>query len=1003
MKSIVRASVIILLSFVASMSVQASINVLVARDFYDPNGRCEIDTYSLNYFLPMHKMVADDLRVFEVDSYQFDAEKDRLARYDVVVIWDLPRAMRKDGGAPEEGLRTIVSDSMQEALIDFVKQGGGLVLAGGSETVFCDSTYRERGAANATFRWGDLTYYGYKESLLDDMLTVAEERKHLWKAVEEAIQPEPLVKTAATLGRNTAIAGKNVGEGRVLSLWLGQWGPRRQGDVWDEEGVFWTEAVRWAAGQDEVTVSEAGRNELIAKHQEGTARPDEKPPVDWVEHEYPYMLWLAGFDRSEPLAYKFFDDLGFNRMSTHTADDVDRVGVPGLTNAADFGLWYYPNIDALLFNKINKILEKKTDNKDDWVGKFQDGSNADRGYGDWPSCFSPLVIETSKEMLQDTVRQYVEKSPSYALPYLKGYLLDDEQTWYLPAGGMSGRPGLVADYSSFAQDYFREKTGMDVPMPQYKAPGYVAPAGDPWLKWVEEVRMHGFIPYIKEMIEGIKEVHDVPTVGYFAGGFWGQCDVIIDEYYHQMWKEDILKTMSSADLGFARVQDLEGYKTPYWAEIFITKSPGCLGGNKGSAVDPEQLRLTAGIAFSRGLRGLIIWETPYVWEMVDPEPGAEPLAYELKRIGRFLEQYGSMLRSLRREIQPVWYLGAWLHANSFDHYRWLTPEIGKTDDGSFPWYRFQVDDIAFPSLIRAQVPAQSVTELQLMSPDVFDRQAVVLPSLQYCREEVVTNLEAYIEQGGLVFKDESMPVEVKGAITLPCRFDGWYNDVNAGNRLKGSLNDTPRDDVSNARREMHIRDLIPVIEKEVTKRIDPAVTVAHNDPEFRDGFHSTMKNGDVRYMFVFNYDLDFGRLMDVTLKYDPGFVTDVLTGERMQVEQADGAYSFKSQVEPGGWNIYMLSSEPVGECRIDRCEQNDDELYVDVSLYSANNNPMSAAVPLELTIAGTKQVAQLYRSTDEGTGSFAISKGDYLGDVKQVTVRNMITGKSISVEIIETL
>jgi hypothetical protein len=302
--------------------------------------------------------------------------------------------------------------------------------------------------------------------------------------------------------------------------------------------------------------------------------------------------------------------MGFNMVSMHTGDWVEKNGIPGLASSAANGLWYYPNIDAILFEKIpntyfkNKAWKKGdpedtmwTVSPDEWNGKFQDGSPAIR-YGYWASPFAPLMVEKSKEDLQETVEKYLSLADKKDLPYLKGYLLDDEQTWYLPTGYgyVGGKPGLIADYSKFGNDYFKKQTGKDAPLPVYREPGYVAPAGDLWLKWVDEVRIRGFVPYCEAMCKAIREKQPGAMVGYFAGGYWGGADLIIDEFYHQMWKEDILKTMSTTDMGFARRNDLLGEKTKYWAEIFCTKSPGCFGGNKGSAIDAERFRRNANFA-----------------------------------------------------------------------------------------------------------------------------------------------------------------------------------------------------------------------------------------------------------------------------------------------------------------------------------------------------------------------------------------------------------------------
>ncbi len=990
-------------------------NVLVCTEWQDANGRIISQAHALNRFAPMRAMVGDGFNVFETDSYRLAEERGRLGRYDVIVLWDFPRALSKDGGAPEEGTREIVDAALAKELADFVEAGGGLVIEGGANTVLA-----EKAPQGGSKQFGFTFFHGYANSPLDALLPAQIEGKDALK-IRDGAQALPGFEdlVAANSAEKPVVVGWSKGKGRVAVVSWEQrdkagkpvpgrialdGGLRRCGSAWNQEPALWARLLRWASGAD--ISKPAGREGLLpAAYDALVGPPDKLPPMEWTADEYPYMIWVMNM--SDPLTFKYFRELGFNRLSMHTGDWVEKNGIPGLRSAAANGLWYYPNIDAILFDKLathyfqrkgwkngSPAEERWEVDPELWNGKFQDGSPAIR-YNYWATPFSPLVVERSKEDLQATVGKYLDLADKKDLPYLKGYLLDDEQTWYLPTGYgyAGGKPGLIADYSRFANDYFKKKTGLDAPLPVYKEPGCVAPAGDPWLKWVEEIRIKGFVPYCRAMGDAIREKHPGSLVGYFAGGYWGESDLIIDEFYHQMWKEDILKTMSTTDMGFARREDLLGEKTPYWAEIFCTKSPGCFGGNKGTAIDPEQLRLTAGLAFGRGLKGLIIWETPYLWEM--QRPGDKPLEGEVAAIGTFLRKYGPMLLALRREIPPVWYLGGWLHSNTFDHYRWLTPEIGKSPDPFFPWRAFQIDDIAFPALVRAQVPVAAITEKQLMGDELFKRKAVVLPSLMYCRQEVLDNLVKFIAGGGVVYTDESSAVKIPGATVLPCRFDGWFNDVREGKRLTGrAVNNTSSDDVSNARRENRIRDLIPILEKEVAAKVPSDISVKHNESDFWDGFATAMTNGDARYIFVYNNDVKSGRVMDVGLKFDPGTLYDLLAGVEVATTEKGGVRSFRSQLPAGGWKIYVAAPKPLGSITVENCTVKDGKLVAKVSLKDSADALFKAAVPVAVTVTGAERTQTLYRTTDAGVAQIEIPLGDYFGKITKVGFKELLTGKS---------
>lgn len=971
------------------LASHAAFNVLVVTDRQDANGRVNLETHALDALNPIDVMVTDDLRIFHADGYTLSREINRLDRYDVVLLWDVPRKVYKEKGAPEQGERVLLSEADMARLLGFVEEGGGLVVAGGTMRVFCTTQYNRRNPM-----YGDFTDYGYVGTPLGEALPLAVEGTRVTPR-PGASRPQAIEALAKRGSRQVVVADSRLGKGRMLAICWGRKDVRAEGRAWPQEGVFWSTALRWAAG-DETPVPAAPSAEMETAYAARIAPPAELPPPEWIADEYPYMLWFMNAAtvsaHSEP-GFRYFRELGFNRFSMHTADNLEKNGIPAFTNCAQYGLWYYPNIDLLMWDRMGKAFSEEGVETNLWAGMYQDGAVA-RRYGVWASPFSPLVQDRARHEVQAKVREYLEAATPATRPYLRGYLLDDEQTWWMANGYQGGKPGQVADYSDHANRYFKEKTGLDAPPPVYREPGYVAPASDPWIRWAELIRMRGFSPFCIAVRDAIKEVQPDAEVGWFAGGFWGEGDLIIDEFYHQMWKEDILKTFSTTDLGFMRLDDPKGERTEYWSEIFITKSPGVFGGNKGTAIDPEQLRLTAGLAFGRGLKGLVIWETPYVWQM--QRPGHEPLDREVGRIGGFLKQYGPWLRTLKRAESDVWYLGDWIHPNSFDHYRWLTPEIGKAVSGGYPWMNFQVTDIAFPAIIRAQIPAVAVTERQLMSPDLMKRKAVILPAMQYGREEVITNLTAFIEKGGLVFTDASTPVEVPGAIRLSCRFDEWYQDTEQGKRLTGrAVDNTRSDDITNARRENRIRDLIPVLEKEMKPLIDPRITVRDDEAKFWDGFHTLMENGDARYLFVYNYDLDFGRYMQVEMLDDPGYVIDVLAALEQPVETKDGKYRFRAQLEPGGWRIYaLLPAKPVGLAGAEAVLKGTD-LTVKARWTDEAGATLKAATPVSLTIKGANRDATLYRSIDEGIGEWTIPLEDYVREPKTVVLKDLMIGKTV--------
>lgn len=973
----------LLLAFGAVASSSARTRVLVLSEFFNPCRKCPIEVRALNWLAPMGKILSEEIAVFEADSYAAAREKGGLNRYDVVMIWDLPRAVDKLTGLPNVGRREILDDGMLVELVSFVKEGGGLIVVGDAGTVFCEKNSVHIFDGNFHY-YGD--YYGYKDTAIEKILPVTFDEKGKLQPRQPALDVTSITGLFTDPKATPLTAGTQVEKGRVLAI------VRGGRPVWEKEGILWDRAIRWAANKPPAEA--ALEAQLVQRYKELTEPPADKTPLEWVGDEYPFVTWNQGWFVGTGIACKYFRDLGFNRMSLHSTAFLlsqSPAGVKKIAqNAGDNSFWFYPTFDPW-YEFVPKLVKENPQPADEWQAKTQDGQTM-KGY------FIPLVPSPhspfTRKYLTDAARENVIKCREVigTPPHFKGFIMDDEVTWNFPADSTKG---LVTCYGKYSKQLYKDKTGHEAPLPQYRKPGYVAPAGDPWLKWVELIRMGGFRDYCRDIGNMIRREMPGALVGYWAGGHWGECDIIIDEFYTHMWKEDDTQVMMRTDLGFARLDDLKGLKTPYWSEIFLTKGSGCNAGNPGSALHPEQLRFMAGMGFSRGLRGLVLWEAPYIWQFSDV--GQPPLDLEIKKLGDTLKMYGPMLQSLKREIPPVWYLGHWIHPNSFDHYHWLSPDIGSNPHPEWPWYASHCDNITWPALMRAQAPAAAVTERQLMSPELFHRKAVVLGSLQYCRREVVDNLEKFIRQGGRVFLDQTAAVKIKGATVLPCKLNSWYEFVAGGGRLMDDHNADTYDQIMAAKREGFLRDVLPVFEKEITEPLDPEVRVdLASRHKLWFGLSSVMKNGEARYLFVLNYDIKYGRVFDVSIKTNPGVVYDLQKQAAVDLKEDKGRFTFKSQLPAGGWRIYVLAPRKLAGLKVSDCKVAGNALKLRVDL-EGEGGSFKAAVPVAITLTANNREATVYRSTDAGTGDFTIALGDYLKGVKKVTVKELLTNKEQAV------
>jgi len=981
--------------------------------------------YLLDYFLSPQRILADDFAVTQV-GWQRTAEPFAgLEKVNAVILWDAPRAVEdKRGSDPYYTDRAVVSDATAAKLVEFVRRGGALLVAGG---VTCYGNGHAR-LGSADYRKGNSrTYVGYAGSPLAAVLPVDVpdavtllpflDPKKQRKGVK-VLAADPMIdgiafnkwgfdayhKVAAKEGAEVLVATADgeplvarwiVGKGRVVCVTAS---PRGNGLVhspnqgssplWPAEAVLWDRCLRWTL---DLPPGEARREAALVTRYEAVAADAPGVPVELTAAGFPYGTHVV--DAALPhvvegLAMKYFADLGMNHIvSSGFAHIGDGKGTRRTPEEADAYLRGYA--EAAARHNLAVFIEPAPadgarlaglDPKE-WAqvtlpsGKFADHYGQPR-----PCPLSPAVIEHA-------VKQVEGWAPIAAkYPRIRGAFCDDEWAWVMGYRNIyEGGPG-VACYSPWANERFEARTGKKAPPPVYRAPGYVAPEDDPWLTWCQVIRQDCSADYNAALAKAAKAARPDFIMSNYPGGFEGKNDVMVEEVYLDCWKESPLEAFERIDVRANWREDPRRNQIPIYALVATFRMP------EDKSVYPETLRLTVGACLGAGAKGVILWNSVNLWSPWFMHPGRESLDAEAKRLGAYLRRFGPMLLELERPESPVWMLSGWFWVNSFDNYYFLFPEGRDPEDiadRERTWWPFQISDVAVPAALRAGIPTEFVTEKQLLSAELLKRKAVVLPGLLYCRQGVVDALEKYIGQGGKVFVDQSARVAIKGATALPVDLSKWHSDIAAGKRPVAQPTEATYRK-HRAAREAYVAEAIPVLQKALKDVVRPKVEIDSSAAAW-----ALLENGEGRYLFVYNTDTDKGARLGVSYRELPGTVYDVAAGKEVAVAQAEGTRRFTVELPAGGWKLFALLPARVGHVRVSRARLRDGRLRFRATVFDAQRVALRAAVPLEVTLSGPGGGSFVFHgATSQGVLTAGIPIGASMPVPEAVWVKELLSGRS---------
>ena len=952
---------------------------------------------TLNHFLSPQKILAPAMQITQVSWLDAPAALKNIGKYDALLLWDAPAKITdKRNSDPLYRDLNVISDDAARAIADWVRNGGALVVAGGV-TNYGDGDKR-LGSADA--RQGDLRhYFGLSASPLAAILPVeipaGVSLRPFADAKNQRLQTAATPPDALTAGLNfndwgfdayhrvvardgaqvfvvagngdPLVAGIGAGKGRVLCVMAAPHGntlvandwkraPAEIGSpLWPQEAILWNRALHWSLKTPYAPSAEA---QTVARYKALIAAPP-VTPLTLRQQEFPYgthVLNQAMPFSIRDLALKYYADLNMNHLVIQgTPTQTDKLApylenyTAGLKNNSLYSFMHAE------FSSLAR--EKGHDPKDYATVTLPSGQNALHYGQPYADPFSPLVQKLAAEGAAEILPVMAK------YPNVRGFFFEDEWAWIVGYRNAYEKNPGIGSYSSWANERYKKLTGQDAPPPVYREPGYVAPEDDEWLRWTRLTRQDAYFEFNEIVKREAKKQRKDWVLSNYPGGFEGNLDVMLEEIYLDCWKESELDALARLDTRANFREDARRDKHPMWALIGIFRMP------EDKSVYPESLRLQIGTSLAGGAKGITLWNAQNLWAPWMQHPDRAPLDAEAKRWGDYLHRFGPMFSNLKKAPSPVWMMSGWFWVNSFDNYLFVPPTDMKDYDMERPWWNFQVDDVAVPATLRAGLQTEFVTEKQLMSAELFQKKAVILPGLLYCRQGVVDNLEKYIAGGGKVYVDESTKVVIKGAQVLPVDFSKWHFDVASGKRaIKTPTEATYRE--QRALRESYVSAAIPVLQKQVRDEIGGDVKI--NDPA---GAFRILENGDTKYLFVFNSDTDNGHVFNVSLGGSLGALSavyDVETGQKIKQFSDKLGPRFDVDLSAGGWKVFALAPSSVAGVRIETAKIEGETLKLRARVLADKTPVFRAAVPLKITLRGAQGDTVIYRATDAGVLDISI-------------------------------
>lgn len=563
------------------------------------------------------------------------------------------------------------------------------------------------------------------------------------------------------------------------------------------------------------------------------------------------------------------------------------------------------------------------------------------------SCMrNPEVIRLAAEKIVGDIRGFVR------YPGFLGVGLDDEVSMRVYDWNDTGG---VTCYCDSCRRLWKQKTGQEPPRPAIVAPGTIVPDDAPYLNymlnWTGWADYYGpaEAAYNQTLARRVHELRPDLLVFQTPGAAFGELDAVHWEIY-SYWLSSPA-TGALAAMSRVRALQLEAYggPKPVWPLI------GWFARRPAPRWTGAYIEAQSRMCMAEGAKA--IWLTLMYW--YDSRGhfkdrllyGAEHLAPSVRAVGAMLERFGPALI----RIEPTRYPVAVLYSKTTEGYqRVIDPEAiaAAKARGSWlevAWQHGQATSLGFAALLRAGLPAEFITEDDVLAGRLKDYAALVLLDHQFARRSVADRIQAYASGGGRVYADRGSPIRPKEATVLPFDAAQFTRMVNLG--LRAARVPGERLDIVLRRTTGLEREWALLLRQRLANDLPEGLrTVASSNQGVivRQG-----RSGTTDYVFVLSADVFGEQTAVVSARTGGAYAYDLLAGEAAPLAAVGGELRLRATLPPGGWKVYAVTERPLGDARLTASLANG-TVTLGLEVRDTSGGIVAGAFPIRIDVAGPK-------------------------------------------------
>lgn len=566
--------------------------------------------------------------------------------------------------------------------------------------------------------------------------------------------------------------------------------------------------------------------------------------------------------------------------------------------------------------------------------------------GGMPCMRNPAVIERAGDRAAAGIRNLVSH------PGLLGIGLDDEVSMF---GYDWNDTGGVTGYCEACRRQWKEKTGHGPPAPPCLDPGAIIPEDDPYHRYMIEWTGWGdyYGPaeadYNRTLARRIHALRDDLIVFQTPGAAFGELDVVHWEIYDYWLSSPATGALSSMSLVRALQREEYGAPKSIWPLIgWFQRIPA-------PEWTGDYINAQVGMCLAEGAES--IWLTLMYWydsrgrHKLDMLHGAEHIRPEMCALGEMLGKHGPALKRVR----PVRYPVAVLRSRTTEGYqRIIDPariEEAK-ERGSWleqPWEHGQATGMGFAALLRAGVPAEFITERDVLQGQLENYGALVLLNHEYSPRNVVDRINGYAQEEGLVLADGSSVIRPDEAVELPFDASQFTRMINLGLRAarkQGERLDIVHRRTTGLEREWALLSR-PLLDDKLPDSLRPLRSSS------LDVIPRMGRSGTTDYLYVLNAEVEEQRSAEIEARTDGRFAYEVLAGDTSPRTVVDGKLRLRVDLAPGEWKVYAITRRPMSGLHLE-VKKDDGTVRAEVAVTGPDGSPIEGAFPIRLTVRGPK-------------------------------------------------